>query len=198
MSASPPVAACGPTPGRRDSRRQQAWELLTLVAIYLLQIINAEMLRRATGAGVDAGGHGGSSLLTQASLLLANRVHPVAMLLVGGWLALMGLALLRGLRLPRWSFDGPGLWFSLRLLLEFFTINALIFAGSGLVSSGVLLGQIVIYLPYFVITWGWIYQRLDWVDQGEPGRFVQLCDVDPSRGVTRFDYYLYSISPLLN
>ena len=33
---------------------------------------------------------------------------------------------------------------------------------------------------------------------GRPGRFVQLCDVDPPRGVTGFDYYHSSIITLLN
>jgi hypothetical protein len=105
--------------------------------------------------------------------------------------------LARGKPLPRWSLDGPGLWFALRLLAEFLTINGLIFEGSK-VPPGVLLGQIVLYLPYFVITWGWIFQRLDWVGQSEPGRVVQLCDADSSKGVSRFDYYHSSITTLLN
>lgn len=49
-----------------------------------------------------------------------------------------------------------------------------------------------------MITWGWIFQRLDWVGQSEPGRLVQLSDIDPSRGIGRFDYYHSSINPLLN
>lgn len=189
MSASLP----GPAPERRQGRRQQRSELLTLVALYLLQVGNAEMLRRAT-----AGGHGGDSLMIQAAFLLANRIHPVAMVVVGSWLALLGLALLRGCRLPRWAFDAPGLWFCLRLALEFLTINGLIFTKTGQVSSAVLLGQIVLYLPYFVLAWGWIFQRVDLVAGDAPGRMVLLADADPSRGISAFDYHHSSVTTLLN
>ncbi len=179
-------------------RRVQARELAVLVLIFLLQIGNAEMLRRSAGDfSARMGGTEAGRLVAGWSLLLANHVHPVAMVICGVWLATMAVLLGRGLPLPRWSFDGPGLWSLIRLLLEFLIINGLIFEGSK-VAPGVLLGQIVLYLPYFVITWGWIFQRLDWVGQSEPGRFVQLCDVDPSRGVTRFDYYHSSITTLLN
>jgi hypothetical protein len=63
---------------------------------------------------------------------------------------------------------------------------------------GVLLGQIVLYLPYFAITWGWIFQRLDWVGQSQPGLVVKLYDADPNKNITGFDYYHSSINTLLN
>lgn len=179
-------------------RRAQATELAVLLLLYVLQISNAEMLRRAAGeiATHPAGSQAGH-LMASWSFLLAEHLHPVAMLVFGPWLAAMALVLARGQSLPRWSLDGPGLWFSLRLVAEFMTINGLIFEGSK-VPTGVLLGQIVLYLPYFVITWGWIFQRLDWVGRSEPGRFVQLSDIDISRGIGRFDYYHASITTLLN
>ena len=59
-------------------------------------------------------------------------------------------------------------WFCLRLLAEYLTINGLIFEGSK-VQPVILLNQI-----------------------------VQLSDVDPSKGITSFDYYHASISTLLN
>ncbi|NBR29604.1 MAG: hypothetical protein EBT83_14515, partial [Betaproteobacteria bacterium] len=81
------------------------------------------------------------------------------MLVCGVWLAALALALGRGRRQPRWSFDGLGMWFCLRLLVEFLIINMLIFEPA-LVPPGVLLGQIVIYLPFFVLSWGWFFHRL--------------------------------------
>lgn len=179
-------------------RRAQATEFAVLVLLSLLQISNAEMLRRAAGQiGTHPAGSHGRHLVAGWSFMLAEHLHPVAMLVFGPWLAAMALALARGRSLPRWSLDGPGLWFSLRLMAEFVTINGLIFEGSQ-VPTGVLLGQIVLVLPFFVITWGWIFQRLDWVGQSEPGRLVQLSDIDPSRGIGRFDYYHSSINTLLN
>jgi hypothetical protein len=179
----------------------QAKELTVLGLIYLLQITNAEMLRRATGLLTSQQpGTGATSLVESYALLLANHVHPVAMGVCGIWLALMALLLARGQTLPRWSFDAPGIWFCLRLALEFLTISALIFEKSTGVPgvAGVVLGQIVVYLPYFVITWGWLLQRVDLIGQPEPGRVVRLLDANPERGITSFDYYHSSITTLIN
>jgi hypothetical protein len=129
--------------------------------------------------------------------VLVDRVHPLAMGVFGIWLVALALANLRRARLARWAFDGLGLWFALRLALEFLTINLLIFQPM-LVSPGVLLGQIVLYLPYFVVMWGWIFYRLDWVGRDAPGQVLQLNDIDPGRGISRFDYFHSTINTLLN
>ncbi len=180
------------------ARRAQSGELAVLVVLYLLQNINAEMLRRSAGNfGNLMGGSDAGQLVAGWSYLLAHRVHPVAMVVFGVWLATMAVLLGRKRLLPRWSFDGAGLWFSLRLLAEFLTINGLLFEGSK-VETAVLLGQIVLYIPYFVLTWGWVFQRLDWVGQSEPGHVVKLSDADYSRGITQFDYYHSAVNTLLN
>lgn len=180
------------------SRRSQAKELAVLALLYLLQTVNAEMLRRASGALDNRlAGTAGGRIVANWALIQADHVHPLAMVVCGLWLGGMAVALGRGRRLPRWSFDGLGLWFSLRLLAEYLTINGMIFEGSK-VEPGVLLGQIVLYLPYFVITWGWIFHRLDLVNQDKPGRIVLLSETDQTRGISAFDYYHASISTLLN
>jgi len=179
-------------------RRAQAKELAVLALLYLLQTVNAEMLRRAAGSlDRQLTGTASGRLVADWALIQADHIHPVAMLVCGVWLAALALALGRGRRPPRWTFDGLGVWFSLRLLAEYLTINGLIFEGSK-VEPGVLLGQIVLYLPYFVITWGWIFHRLDLVNQDQPGRIVVLSDADPTRTNSAFDYYHASISTLLN
>lgn len=178
-------------------RRAQSRELAVLILLYLLQISNAEMLRRAAGDDIGRTGGTEAGRLVDWSLLLANQVHPVAMVIFGVWLTTIAVLLGRGLPLPRWSFDGPGLWFSIRLLLEFLTINGLVFVGSK-VAPGVLLGQIILYLPYFVITWGWIFQRVDLVGRSQPGLVIKLCDADPNKSITSFDYYHTSINNLLS
>jgi hypothetical protein len=179
-------------------RRAQAKELAVLALLYLLQTVNAEMLRRAAGSlDRQLTGTASGRLVADWALIQADHVHPVAMLVCGIWLAALALALGRGRRPPRWTLDGLGVWFSLRLLAEYLTINGLIFEGSK-VEPGVLLGQIVLYLPYFVITWGWIFHRLDLVNQDQPGRIVVLSDADQARGISAFDYYHASISTLLN
>lgn len=179
-------------------RRAQTKELAVLGLLYLLQTINAEMLRRAAGSlDSQLTGTAGGRIVADLTLLQADRVHPVAMVICGVGLVAMTTALWRGFRVPRWSFDALGAWFCLRLLAEYLTINGLIFESSK-VQPGVLLGQIVLYLPYFMISWGWIFHRLDLVGQAQPGLVVQLSDANPTKGITSFDYYHASISTLLN
>jgi hypothetical protein len=191
----------GPRVPARAEPLGQAKELAVLALIYLLQITNAEMLRRATGVLTrQHPGAKATSLVESFSLLLANHVHPVAMVVLGIWLTLMTLLLARGQTLPRWGLDIPGIWFCLRLVAEFITISVLIFekaTGVGDVA-GVVLGQIVVYLPYFVITWGWLFHRVDLIGQPEPGRVVRLLDANSDEGITSFDYYHSSITTLIN
>ena len=65
-------------------------------------------------------------------------------------------------------------------------------------AHGVLLGQIVLYLPYFVVCWGWFFHRLDWVGRGQPGQILQLTDLSPTHELGRFDYFHSAINTLLN
>jgi hypothetical protein len=191
----------GPSVPARAEPLAQAKELAVLALIYLLQITNAEMLRRATGVLTrQHSGPEATSLVKSYSLLLANHVHPVAMGVFGIWLTLMALLLARGQTLPRWSFDIPGIWFCLRLALEFVTISTLIFEKTTGLSdvAGVVLGQIVVYLPYFVITWGWLFHRVDLIGRPEPGQVVRLVDANTDRGITSFDYYHSAITTLIN
>ena len=182
----------------RVGLRAQANEWAVLVLLYFLQISDAEMLRRSAGSFITSmDGSDGGRLVAGWCFLLSHRVHPVAMVVFGVWLATMVLLLGRGRLLPRWSFDGAGLWFALRMLAEYITINGLIFEGSK-VPPSLLLGQIVVYLPYFVLSWGWIFYRFDLVGQSKPGRFVRLSDVDPGREISGFDYYHSAINTLLN
>ena len=186
------VLSNGRCPG---GRRDQLLEFTVLVALYLLQVVNAEMLRRAIG--FDGIRHLRPTPVTLFVEVVANDLHPLAMAIFGVLLVVMAVRITRAQRLPRWMFDALGLWFSVRLVLEFLTINLLIFQPS-LVAPGVLLGQIVLYLPFFVLSWGWIFHRLDWVGRDQAGSVLQLNDADPVRGVSRFDYFHSAINTLLN
>lgn len=180
---------------RGSQRRDQRLEWLLLLLLYLMPVLNAEMLRRAIAANSDW--QESRSAIIRLVEVVTLGVHPLFMAVFGPWLALMGLVLLRRQSLPRWSFDWLGMWFCLRLLVEFLIINMLIFEPR-LVAPGVLLGQIVIYLPFFVLTWGWFFYRLDWVQSLRPGLKIQLNDADASKGISRFDYFHSAINTLLN
>ncbi len=177
------------------TRQGQHKELAVFVVLYALSSFNAEMLRRSVGS--DHALQTSHSLLAAATRLISDHIHPLIMAIGAVWLLTMAMAIAQGRRLPRWSFDGPGLWFCTRLMIEFLIINGLIFQPS-LVQPGVLLGQIVIYLPFFVITWGWIFHRLDWVQTQQPGSVVQLSDIDNESAISRFDYFHSTINTLIN
>ena len=73
-----------------------------LTQMDVLQVSNAEMLRRVSGSGLKlAAALGDRSLVARAAFVLADRVHPVAMLATGTWRARLALTLLRGRSLPR-------------------------------------------------------------------------------------------------
>lgn len=92
---------------------------------------------------------------------------------LGVWLVLLAAAIVGGRKPARWSFDVPGLWLAPRLVLEFLIINVLIFRPS-LLPPGELPGRIEVYLPYFVIMWGWVFHRLDWVYRSQPCQLIQV------------------------
>ena len=60
-----------------------------LVVLYLLQVVNAEMLRRAIGA--DDVRHLNHTAVTQFVEVLTERLHPLAMTLFGVWLVIMAV-----------------------------------------------------------------------------------------------------------
>jgi len=163
--------------------------------LYAFSNFNAEMLRRAVGH--DRALLTTQNLLAESARLISDQIHPVMMVIGAVWLLGMVVWIAQARRLPRWSFDGPGLWFVLRLLLEFVIINGLLFQPS-LVQPGVLLWQIMVFLPYYVITWGWVFYRLDWVGKEQSGGVVYLSDVNQEDGFSRFDYFHSTINTLIN
>jgi hypothetical protein len=92
-------------------------------------------------------------------------VKPLGGLLIISF-PLFWLALLRDQQVPRWLFDAMGIWYCLRLLMEFALLNALLFTPA--VSPRLLVGQIVFFIPCCVLTWGWIMGRIDFVNRERP------------------------------
>jgi hypothetical protein len=182
-------------PPSSSTDRQQAKELAVFAGLYGLSNLNAEMLRRAVGA--DSKLQASPSLVADSARLISDHLHPLMMAIGAVWLLCLAVAIVRKRTLPRWAFDAAGLWFCVRLVLEFLIVNGLIFQPA-LVQPGVLLGQIVVYLPFFVLNWGWIFYRLDWLHPIQPGSVIRLSDIDPERGLSRFDYFHSTVNTLIN
>ena len=97
--------------------------------------------------------------------------------------------LLRGKRIAPLILDGLGAWAIVNLLFHFVKINLLMLSAA--VEPRLLLGQVITYLLFFVVAWGWIFWRLDWVAGGTNQQIVEV----PSSGNQRrgFDYFYSSL-----
>ncbi|MFM7733118.1 MAG: hypothetical protein ACKO6F_06595 [Cyanobium sp.] len=101
--------------------------------------------------------------------------------------------LLRGRLIAASVLDGLGIWVVLNLLFHFLKINLLILTDS--VSPHLLLGQVITYLMFFVLGWGWIFWRLDRIAGPEDQQIVDVPAAVSKSG--SFDYYHASLMSLL-
>ena len=173
---------------RRNS--EQIKEGLALSLLALLQIaISGLFLQDAK----DLVAQSGNPLITGVDAFMQALVRPLGVLFIVSF-PLFWLALLRGKLVPRWLFDAVGIWYCLRLLMEFALLNALLFTPA--VSPRLLVGQIVVFIPCFVLTWGWIMWRVDFVNRASPQQIVALPgEVAP---ISSFDYYHTSVLAIVN
>jgi hypothetical protein len=101
--------------------------------------------------------------------------------------------LLRGKRIAPLILDGLGAWVIANLLAHFAKINWLMLSDA--VKPQLLLGQVITYLLFFVLAWGWIFWRLDQL-AGEADQHI----VDVPRAANNggsFDYYYSSLMSIL-
>jgi hypothetical protein len=124
------------------------------------------------------------------SLLVVNQ--PLVRPVMGAAIAVVLWRSLRG-RPIAWAIDGLGTLLCLRCSLQFLLLNLLLLAP--LRSGGLLLIQLVLFLPVITVAFGWLYWRLDTGDRRE-GR-THLRFEEPPEQVGVFDYLLLSVRSLL-
>jgi hypothetical protein len=90
-----------------------------------------------------------------SSLLVANRFFATPFLAFCFYAILAGTS--RGL--PRRLCDIMGIYYFLRMVTLLFGLNILIFDVSS--SRFLLITQLLFFLPYSLLVWGWVYWRLD-------------------------------------
>ena len=135
----------------------------------------------------------GNIMIIGIDAFMQALVRPLGVLFVVSF-PVFWLALLRGKTVPRWLFDAVGIWYCLRLLIEFLLLNALLFTPA--VSPRLLVGQILVFLPCFALTWGWIIWRIDYVNKPVPQQTVSLpAEMEP---ISSFDYYHTSVISIVN
>jgi hypothetical protein len=141
-----------------------------------------------------------------------DRLAGVPGALPAGWAGTMGAALrapliglyllilvalyghlLRGRRIAAPVLDGLGIWAAFNLLFHFLKINLLMLTNA--VNPQLLLGQVITYLMFFVLAWGWIFWRLDRIAGPQDQQIVDVPAAVSETG--SFDYYHASLMSLL-
>ncbi len=141
-----------------------------------------ESLKSGLGAG-----------LTQIALHLGLVMRTPLLVVYGLIVLLLYGQLLRGKRIAPLVLDALGVWVIANLFIHFVKINLLMLTDA--VSPQLLLGQVITYLLFFVLAWGWIFWRLDRVAGPADQKIVEMPRTASDGG--SFDYYYSSLMSIL-
>ena len=109
-------------------------------------------------------------------------------------ISLLLLALLLRRPIPRRLLDVvAGAFITINLIVHFLKINLLLLTPPA--APNLLLGQLLTYLVFFVLAWGWIFWRVDWVGRGRPGTVIEVTDAGDQ--LSMFDYYHASLMTIV-
>lgn len=173
-----------------SDHRSQLREACALTFLGILQVISSALfLHDSVGLQYNH-----QSPVVYAYFIFARYCHgPIAIFFAILTISVWG-ALLMGRSVPRLLFDFCGGWYIFKFIFGFLVVNALLFTPA--VSPHLLLWQIVAYIPFFIVTWGWIFWRVDFVGRSSPQQVIALPDaLEP---ITSFDYYHSSLLSLVN
>jgi len=101
--------------------------------------------------------------------------------------------LMRGKRIPAALLDAMGIWAVINLVVHFVKINLLML--TAVVEPRLLLGQVITYVLFFVLCWGWIFWRLDRIAGPEDQQIIEVPSAANQRG--SFNYYYGSMMSIL-
>lgn len=98
---------------------------------------------------------------------------------------------------PVWArryLDWIGVYIIIRMAMQFVGLNVLVF--DTVSSRFMLVTQLIFFLPYSLLVWGWIYWRLD---QGSRGRHHHVFQLDlDGREPRPIDYFVASFSSVFS
>ena len=160
--------------------------------ILLVGHVFAALFLRNLGVGVDQiddpQAMGMARLLIRNYQLIGHWVAPFAIVFI----AFLQVQLIRGKEVA-WGIDLIGILLTLRCLVIFVMLNLLLL--SHLKAGGMLLMQLILFIPVITIDFGWIYWRLDSSARRRGGSHIKF---DQEMGtLDPFDYYHVSAMTLL-
>ena len=102
--------------------------------------------------------------------------------------------LIRGRKISAAVLDGLGIWAVINLFVHFVKVNVLMLSGA--VEPRLLLGQVITYVLFFVLCWGWIFWRLDRIAGPEEQQIIDVPSAAKEMGT--FNYYHDSLMSILD
>ena len=168
------------------------WEILFFVFVFILLGFQVFSLYFDTQSFSDV--HGAIAFFVGFESFVATRLTYVSLPLI-----LFPLAYLfcRSKR-PAWArpyLDFLGAYVIFRLVIQFIGLNILVF--DSVTSRFLLISQVLFFLPYSLLIWGWIYWRLDAIARASNRPLFHLdCEsIAPPRPI---DYFIASFSSVFS
>ena len=168
------------------------WEILFFVFVFILLGFQVFSLYYDTQSFSDV--HGAIAFFVGFESFVATRLTYVSVPLI-----LFPLAYLfcRSKR-SAWArpyLDFLGAYVIFRLVIQFIGLNILVF--DSVTSRFLLISQVLFFLPYSLLIWGWIYWRLDAIARASNRPLFHLdCEsIAPPRPI---DYFIASFSSVFS
>ena len=197
MEAGPgrePVEEAGATPRQRSALirwASQKWETLFFLAAWGL--LASQVFFFYFDLQSLSNLHGAIAVFAAFESFVANRLSPItgpAILLILGY----HLFSCSTRRWTRPCFDVLGAYLSFRMAIQLIGLNILVF--DEVTPRFLLITQLLFFLPYSLLVWGWLYWRLD---TGARQRKGQLFRLDYDREAPRpIDYFVASFSSVFS
>ena len=165
------------------------WELFLVVVVGFL------LLKSFAAVSVVPIGSNKLSTLISFMDALHRRLHPILIKIFAG-LVIPYLLLPSGSKFRRILIDASFAYCFWRLLMLFALLNALLFTPRP--EQEFLLIQIRLFLPCFLLVWGWVYWRTDLYFGNTTGNKIFHFDSTDGSMPSTYDYFLASFTSLIS
>jgi hypothetical protein len=170
---------------------QSRWEVLFFLAVYIL--LTLQVLFFYSDIQSISSVHGAIAAFAAFESYIVDRLSYVTTPAI--LLPLLCLLVLKDK--PKWMrryCDILGIYVVVRMIIQFVGLNILVF--DGVTARFLLITQLLFFLPYSLLIWGWIYWRFDSIAIGKGRPLFRLdCEHNPPRPL---DYFVASFSSVFS
>ena len=180
------------TPSSLSRFFRKRWELIFFVLVYIL--LGFQVLSFYSDIQSLSGLHGAIAFFVGFESFVATRLTYISLPLILFPLAYLFFHSKR----PAWTrqyLDFLGVYVIIRLVIQLIGLNVLVF--DSVTSRFLLISQVLFFLPYSLLIWGWVYWRLDTIARERNRPLFRLdCEgIAPPRPV---DYFVASFSSVFS